>query len=171
MSFDLELVRQQNIDIFILILISSRVLPKCGVVTCTSTLPEKEGVFSRKHPSSLRSCSTASMAMSTRRSSDSPPLPPVDASSTAEPRCHWTEADELALINFLLDHKADAGDGYNFKPVTWNAAAVEMLKHTTKGGIKVASKCKAKYVAVRLHTLFCSIKLMIYRASFGRHTL
>jgi hypothetical protein len=88
------------------------------------------------------------MAMSTRRSSESPPLV-VTGTSTAEPRCHWTDSDELALINFLLDHKAEAGDGGSFKSNIWNAAAVEMLKHTTKGGIKVAAKCKAKYVAVR----------------------
>jgi hypothetical protein len=86
------------------------------------------------------------MAMSTRRSSESPPL--VITGSTADPRCHWTDGDELALINFLLDHKAEAGDGGSFKPNIWNAAAVEMLKHTTKGGTKVAGKCKAKYVAV-----------------------
>jgi hypothetical protein len=87
------------------------------------------------------------MAMSTRRSSESPPLVNT-GSSTAEPRCHWTDADELAFINFLLDHIAEAGDGGSFKANIWNAAAVEILKHTTKGGTKVAGKCKAKYVAV-----------------------
>ena len=86
------------------------------------------------------------MAMSTRHSSESPPL--VITGSTADPRCHWTDADELTLINFLLDHKAEAGEGGSFKLNIWNAAAVEMLKHTTKGGTKVAVKCKAKYVAV-----------------------
>ena len=87
------------------------------------------------------------MAMSTRRSSSDSP-PPITGTSVADPRCHWTPADELALINFLLDHKAEAGDGGSFKGNIWNAAAVEMLKHTTKGGTKVATKCKAKYVAV-----------------------
>jgi hypothetical protein len=86
------------------------------------------------------------MAMSTCRSSDSPPL--VITTSTADPRCHWSD-DELALIKFLLDHKAEAGDGGSFKANIWNAAAVEMLKHTSKGGPKIAGKCKAKYVAVR----------------------
>ena len=87
------------------------------------------------------------MAMSTHRSSESLPLVNT-GSSVAEPRCHWTDADELAFINFLLDHKAEAGDGGSFKANIWNAAAVEMLKHTTKGGTKVAGKCKAKYVVV-----------------------
>jgi hypothetical protein len=92
------------------------------------------------------------MAMSTRRSSESPPL--MITGSTADPRCHWMDADKLALINFLLDHKAEAGDGGSFKP--WNAAAVEMLKHTTKGGMKVAVKCKAKYVAV------CTMTVLLF---------
>jgi hypothetical protein len=48
------------------------------------------------------------------------------------------------LINFLLDHKAEAGDGGSFKANIWNAAAVKMLKHTTKGGPKIAGKFKAK---------------------------
>jgi len=87
------------------------------------------------------------MAMSTCRSSASPPLV-ITGTSTAEQRCHWSDANELALINFLLNHKAEAGDGGSFKPNIWNAAAVEMLKHTAKGGTKVAGKCKAKYISV-----------------------
>jgi hypothetical protein len=87
------------------------------------------------------------MAMSTRHLSDSPPL--VITTSTADLRCHWSDDDELVLINFLLDHKAEAGDGGSFKANIWNAAAIEMLKHTWKGGPKIAGKCKAKYVAVR----------------------
>jgi hypothetical protein len=86
------------------------------------------------------------MAMSTHRSSNSPPIGVADTSSTE--RCHWGPSADAALISFLLDHKAEAGDGGSFKPNIWNAAAVKMLKHTTKGGIKIASKCKAKYVAV-----------------------
>jgi hypothetical protein len=87
------------------------------------------------------------MAVSTRCSSNSPPIGVADTSSTE--RCHWNPSDDAALISFLLDHKAEAGDGGSFKANIWNAAAVEMLKHTTKGGVKIASKCKAKYVAVR----------------------
>src|SRR6202790_1706169 len=86
------------------------------------------------------------MAMSTRRSSESPPLVNT-GSSTAEPRCHWTDADELAFINFLLDHKAEVREGGSFNANILNAAAGEMVKHTPKGGTKVAGICKAKYVA------------------------
>jgi hypothetical protein len=87
-----------------------------------------------------------------------------------DPRCHWMDADELALINFLLDHKAESGDGGSFKSNIWNAAAAEMVKHTTKGGIKVAAKCKAKYVLV--HTmLFCYFEWHLNHISFERSIL
>ena len=86
------------------------------------------------------------MVMSTRHSSNSSLIGGADTSSTE--RCHWNPSDDVALISFFLDHKAEAKDGGSFKANIWNAATVEMLKHTTKGGVKIASKCKAKYVAV-----------------------
>ena len=86
------------------------------------------------------------MAMSTQYSSASPLF--VDTGISAAEKCYWSNTDELAFINFLLECKAKAGDGSNFKANIWNAAAVEMLKHTAKGGMKVALKCKAKYVLV-----------------------
>jgi hypothetical protein len=54
--------------------------------------------------------------------SDSPSL--VITPSIAEPRWHWSDNDELALINFLLDHIAEVVDGGSFKPKIWNTAAV-----------------------------------------------
>lgn len=62
------------------------------------------------------------MAMSTHHMSDSPPL--VITPSIAEPRWHWSDNDELALINFLLDHIAEVVDGGSFKLKIWNTAAV-----------------------------------------------
>ena len=103
--------------------------------------------------------------MSTRHSSDSPPL--VITTSTADPRCHWSDDDEFVLINFLLDHKAEAGDGGSFKANIWNAAAVEMLKHTMKGGPKIAGKCKVKYVAVH-QCLVYNLEWHLNFISFGR---
>jgi hypothetical protein len=40
-----------------------------------------------------------------------------------------------SFINFLLDRKAEVGGGGGFEANIWNAVAVEMLKHTTKGSI------------------------------------
>jgi hypothetical protein len=103
------------------------------------------------------------MAMFTCHSSDSSPL--VITTSTTDPRYHWSD-EELALINFLLDHIA-VGDGGSFKPNIWNAAAVKMLKHTAKGGPKIAGKCKAKYVLV-CQCLVCNFEWHLNFISFKR---
>jgi hypothetical protein len=65
------------------------------------------------------------------------------------PPVHWSSADEIAFIDFLIAHKAEAGDGLNFKPSVWTAAAEHMRPLTTKGGPKQADKCKAKWGRVR----------------------
>ena len=58
---------------------------------------------------------------------------------------HWSEEDESAFVDFLIIHKAEAGDGLNFKPSVWAAAAQHMWPFTMKGGSKDASQCKAKW--------------------------
>lgn len=60
-------------------------------------------------------------------------------------RSIWTLEDESHLVHFLIDHKAEAGDGANFKTSLWNAAAEELSKHITKGGPKTAGSCKSKW--------------------------
>ena len=62
----------------------------------------------------------------------------------------WTQEDETTLINFLITHKSEAGDGLSFKPSVWTAAAIYMQPVTTKGGPKHADKCRAKWG--RVHT-------------------
>jgi hypothetical protein len=61
----------------------------------------------------------------------------------------WLPTDEQALVVFLKKHKAEAGDGGNFKGTTWAAAAVEMEKHRTKGAPKKAQSCQTKWTSVR----------------------
>ena len=61
---------------------------------------------------------------------------------------HWTVEEEAILIKFLVVHKAEAGNGLNFKTSIWTAAAEHMQLHTKKGGIKTASKCKSKWARV-----------------------
>ena len=62
---------------------------------------------------------------------------------------HQSAEYETTFINFLIAHKAEAGDGLNFKPSVWTAAAEHMQLLTTKGGPKHAEKCKAKWGRVR----------------------
>ena len=61
---------------------------------------------------------------------------------------HRSEANETTLVEFLITHKAEAGDGLNFKPSVWTAAAEHMWPLTMKGGPKHAEKCKAKWSRV-----------------------
>ena len=56
----------------------------------------------------------------------------------------------MALINFLITHKSEAGDGLNFKASVRTAATAHIQPVTTKGGPKHADKCKAKWG--RVHT-------------------
>ena len=95
------------------------------------------------------------------RSSKSPPTSHSDAtvlSSVQVTKAVWTPEDETALINFLVQHKAEAGDDANFQTAIWNAAAQEMIKHTAKGGAKTAEACKTKWarVGTRSSSPMCS---------------
>jgi hypothetical protein len=58
--------------------------------------------------------------------------------------------DEIALIEYITDHKAQAGNGMKFKPLFWTGAAKAMLAHTALGGPKTAPRCSAKWD--RVHT-------------------
>jgi Myb/SANT-like DNA-binding domain len=62
----------------------------------------------------------------------------------------WTVGEEEILIDFLVTHKAEAGDGLNFKASFWTAAAEHMQPHTKKGGKKTADKCRSKWNRVSL---------------------
>ena len=66
--------------------------------------------------------------------------------STKE-RAHWTTEDESTLLLFLIDHKAK-GDSGGFKKTTWNAAATEVNKKVSRGGMKTADACKSKFRVV-----------------------
>lgn len=71
--------------------------------------------------------------------------------TTGPDRSIWTLEDETRLIQFLVDHHAEAGDGANFKSSVWNAAGEELSKHVAKGGPKTAASCKSKWDRVRLN--------------------
>jgi hypothetical protein len=57
--------------------------------------------------------------------------------------------DEIALIEYITDHKAQVGDGMKFKLLFWTGTAKAMLVHTALGGPKMALRCSAKWDRVR----------------------
>ena len=74
-----------------------------------------------------------------------PPPPPPEASGKAQ----WTEADEIALIDYIAEHKAEVGDGMKFKSSFWTGAAKEMALHSALGGVKTPQGCSGKWDRVR----------------------
>jgi hypothetical protein len=77
-----------------------------------------------------------------------PPAVPAVAALPTTGKAHWSPSEELRFIHFLWDHFPEAGNGGNFKDVTFNAAAVHMEQVRTKGGPKTAAACKGKYTSV-----------------------
>ena len=73
-------------------------------------------------------------------------LLPIQRPPARRPLCEWSADEEERLIQFLLTCSTAAADGGNFKPVTWNAAMVEMAKVPTKGPNKMAKACASKMV-------------------------
>jgi hypothetical protein len=55
-----------------------------------------------------------------------------------EGKASWTDSDVNCLIQFLVDNKAAAGDGGDFKKAIWMAAALYLKDSTTKGAVKTA---------------------------------
>ncbi|KAF8583780.1 hypothetical protein K439DRAFT_1617226 [Ramaria rubella] len=55
-----------------------------------------------------------------------------------KPRAVWSIEDEQALVHFLIDRKAEAGDGANFTRMTWVAVSHEMMRCPYVQGAKTA---------------------------------
>lgn len=66
-------------------------------------------------------------------------------SSEKLPKAHWNDAEVDALVDYLHDHKAEAGDGGNFKSNTLNAAATHIKQHLSQGTVKTGKMCKGKW--------------------------
>ena len=65
------------------------------------------------------------------------------------PHAFWTPDDEDQLVNFLLDHRASAGDGGNFKEATFQALSPILAPLVMRGGPKTVHACQNKWNAVR----------------------
>ena len=72
----------------------------------------------------------------------------VQAKVDGEARASWSTEDEAELIRFLIEHVSEAGDGFNFKTVTFNAALLVLDLKKTKGAVKTGKVCKNKWMQV-----------------------
>jgi hypothetical protein len=64
------------------------------------------------------------------------------------PTAHWTAKEELALVDFLIVHQAEASDGANFKVVTFQKAAKHLTPMLERGATKNVKSRENKYCAV-----------------------
>ncbi|KAF8806875.1 hypothetical protein BYT27DRAFT_7292271 [Phlegmacium glaucopus] len=65
------------------------------------------------------------------------------------PTAHWTAREELALVDFLVEHKSEAGDGSSFKAATFQKAAKHLAPLLERGAAKNQKSCGNKYCAFR----------------------
>ncbi|KAJ7737142.1 hypothetical protein DFH07DRAFT_699384, partial [Mycena maculata] len=71
----------------------------------------------------------------------------------------WTNLDHITCLEFLIEHKAEAGDGRNFKIKTFYEVAIVVNAVRSKGGPKTANACQTKYAALKkLYQLVLEIK-------------
>ena len=76
----------------------------------------------------------------------------ADRAPTKTKHSQWCVQEEGELIDFLSNHKAEAGDGANFKQAIWTQAATHMSTlhpNVTFG----ATQCSSKWVRVHHYKL------------------
>jgi hypothetical protein len=74
------------------------------------------------------------------------------ASQDKGSKAYWTEDKTKALLAYLVDHKAEAGEGVNFQKKTYNGAAESLAAMRVKGGEKTGDACKRKWKHVSHRT-------------------
>jgi hypothetical protein len=72
----------------------------------------------------------------------------LPATTSKAPRANWNNAEITALINYLVKHIAEVGDGENFKKATFTRALGAVGPHHSAGPQKTALMCKSKYQLV-----------------------
>ena len=62
----------------------------------------------------------------------------------------WSVQEESELIGFLSNHKAEAGDGANFKQAIWTQAATHMsvLSHS----VQLSAQANGEGCSINLHS-------------------
>jgi len=59
-------------------------------------------------------------------------------------RANWKDQEVSALVDYLLEHKAEAGDGGNFKESTFTRAAAH-INDLQLGVAKTTKQCHSKW--------------------------
>jgi hypothetical protein len=70
------------------------------------------------------------------------------AAQQEKEKAHWNEAETVAFLAYLLDHKSEIGDSGSFKASSYNAAAGHISHLLTQGPAKTGKMCKTKWQTV-----------------------
>ncbi|KAJ8519776.1 hypothetical protein ONZ45_g3305 [Pleurotus djamor] len=101
------------------------------------------------------------MSRRTRARKSAPEIPPPTLPNTPETpnvnpaqpsktvNAYWTREDEFKLLHYLVDHKAEAGDGGSFPMSVFSGASLVLDADVVRGGPKTAMVCKNKWQALR----------------------
>lgn len=71
------------------------------------------------------------------------------------PAATWTHAEVVALVDFLHEHRSEAGDGGNFKKPTFQRLVQHLVAFCNNGHAKDVKSCQNKWSSVR-YPLFSS---------------
>ncbi|KIK11733.1 hypothetical protein PISMIDRAFT_122166, partial [Pisolithus microcarpus 441] len=63
------------------------------------------------------------------------------------PKASWNDQEVHALIHYLHEHRAEAGDNGNFKNSTYHSASQYIAQYHTSGPAKSAAMVKNKWVS------------------------
>jgi hypothetical protein len=69
----------------------------------------------------------------------------LPTTTSRAPRANWNDAEITALIDYLVEHIAEVGDGGNFKKATLSELLGPIIVQAPK---KTALMCKLKYQSV-----------------------
>ena len=67
---------------------------------------------------------------------------------------NWNIDETNELVQYLWDHRAEAGDGGNFKSQTLTAAMQHITPYHSQGPVKDAKHVKRKWTAVSDQSIF-----------------
>jgi hypothetical protein len=77
------------------------------------------------------------------------------------PPAFWSDDDVTIMVDLVIERKAEAGDGLNFKTPFWNAVAAA-LSPPLRGGVKTVKICKDKWKRVRIFYLFVGFYNLVH---------
>ena len=77
----------------------------------------------------------------------------VNIVNTDDSNVGWTLPEKQAMTSFLATHKAEAGNGFNFKDTTRSKVADHLRPMRTEGEVKIVNKCREKWGWVHFHSI------------------